>query len=65
MLKFVSASENPGLLRTNPAGEVITQILVAETAVSHSGRYKCEPGAAPHDQVVVHVLDGKWKTENV
>ena len=55
MLRYLSHSESGS---TAVDGVVSTQILVAETAVSHSGTYRCEPGAAPPAQVLVHVLDG-------
>jgi len=41
-------------------GQIVTQIVVAETDVSHSGTYQCEPGAAPTAKVKVHVIDGKF-----
>jgi hypothetical protein len=59
MLKYLSAATDPSWLRANGAGQVVTQVVVAETAVAHSGRYRCEPAEAPPDQVVVHVLDGE------
>ena len=37
---------------------LVTQIVVAETDVSHSGTYGCEPGDAPPAKVKVHVIDG-------
>ena len=60
MLKYLSPDLHPLELTANSAGHVITQIVVAETVVSHSGKYKCEPGGAPGDEVLVHVLDGEF-----
>ena len=61
MLKYISpeADGSPGPLTANRDGEIVTRIVVAETDVSHSGRYRCEPGAAPPTEVLVHVIDGK------
>ncbi len=38
-----------------------SSILVAETDVAHSGMYRCEPGDAPADHVLVHVIDGEQR----
>eukprot|EP00095_Tigriopus_kingsejongensis_P000747 snap_masked-scaffold273_size229271-processed-gene-1.9 protein:Tk00747 transcript:snap_masked-scaffold273_size229271-processed-gene-1.9-mRNA-1 annotation:"neuronal growth regulator 1-like" len=63
MLKYISYENEPNALSTNAQGEILTQIVVAETAVGHSGRYRCEPSNAPHAEVLVHVLDGVPKGE--
>ena len=39
MLKYLSPDLYPTELTANSAGHVITQIVVAETVVSHSGKY--------------------------
>ena len=61
MLKYVS---DPAQLSPlgDGASSIVSRILIAETAVTHSGRYRCEPGDAPHDEVMVHVIDGtvRW-----
>lgn len=62
MLKYISPEAAAGsseALTTNRDGVIVTRIVVAETDVSHSGRYRCEPGAAPSTEVLVHVIDGK------
>ena len=41
------------------SGDLITQIVITDTEVQHSGTYKCEPGDAPAAKVQVHVLDGE------
>ena len=38
---------------------IVTQIVITDTDVHHSGIYQCEPGAAPTARVNVHVLDGE------
>ena len=38
---------------------IVTQIVITDTDVHHSGVYQCEPGAAPTAKVNVHVLDGE------
>ena len=55
----MSVTSSSQSLTPNEFGAVVTQIVVAETDVVHSGVYKCEPGAAPEAKVNVHVLDGK------
>jgi hypothetical protein len=71
MLKYISPETAPpsSLTARDGAGGlwgdggdiVVSEIVVAETSVGHSGTYKCEPGAAPADEVLVHVIDGKFK----
>ena len=57
MLKYI---DDHKLLRTSGLdNQVVTQILIKETDVHHSGSYQCEPGASPLAKVNVHVLDGK------
>lgn len=60
MLHYISPDRNPTALSPNSEGQVVSQVVVAETSVSHSGRYRCEPAQAPYDQVTVHVLDGEF-----
>ncbi len=57
MLKYIAYSEERESLTANP--DVTSRVLIAETAVPHSGTYRCEPGAAPIAQVHVHVIDGE------
>lgn len=61
MLKYISPETAPRevLSGRDSDGFVVSEIVIAETSVGHSGLYRCEPGAAPPDQVLVHVIDGK------
>ena len=59
MLKYLDP-EQKNLAASGYDNRVVTQILVPETDVHHSGIYQCEPGASPTARVNVHVLDGKF-----
>jgi len=60
----VRDGSSPGVVRrrglpSSDHSRLVTEIVVAETDVLHSGTYGCQPGDAPPAQVKVHVIDGK------
>ena len=58
MLRYIGP-DGKTLRSSGYDNRVVTQILVPETDVHHSGTYQCEPGASPFAKVNVHVIDGK------
>ena len=60
---------SPGVVRrrglpSTDHSRLVTEIVVAETDVLHSGTYGCQPGDAPPAQVKVHVIDGEYYTRS-